>query len=165
MKFTFIDAEKATWPVAVQCRVLGVSKAGYYAWKRRPESNRARRDRQLAVLVRASHERGRRVYGSPRVHADLASQGVKVSRKRVIRLMRQQGLRGVGRRRFVKTTDSTETKTPAPNVLNQDFTATAPNERWVGDVTYLRTPEGTLYLAAILDMFSRFVVGWAQLDE
>ena len=161
MRFTFIDAERATWPVRVMCRVLLVSAAGFDAWRKRPESARARENRRLAVLVRAAHEKGRQVYGSPRVHAALAADGVRVSRKRVIRLMQDQGLRGRGRRRFVWTTDSSNAENIAQNVLNQDFTATARNEKWVGDVTYLRTPDGWLYLAVILDLYSRFVVGWA----
>ena len=161
MRFTFIDAEKATWPVRVMCRVLLVSPAGYYAWRKRPESARARENRRLAVLVRAAHEKGRQTYGSPRVHAALAADGVRVSRKRVIRLMQGQGLRGRGRRQYVRTTDSSNAENIAPNVLNRDFAATAPNEKWVGDVTYLWTPEGWLYLAVILDLYSRFVVGWA----
>jgi putative transposase len=161
VRFTFIEAEKATWPVSMMCRVLRVSPAGFYAWRKRPESTRAREDRRLAVLVHAAHEKGRQAYGSPRVHAALAADGVRVSRKRVIRLMQKQDLRGRGRRRFVRTTDSSNAQNIAPNVLDQDFSATAPNEKWVGDVTYLRTPEGWLYLAAILDLYSRFVVGWA----
>jgi transposase InsO family protein len=161
VKFTFIEAEKATWPVRPMCRALRVSPAGFYAWRGRPESARQREDRRLGVLVRAAHARSRETYGSPRIHAVLAAQGVRVSRKRVIRLMQDQDLRGRGRRRYVQTTNSTNAENIAPNVLDRDFTATAPNQKWVGDVTYLRTPEGWLYLAAILDLFSRAVVGWA----
>lgn len=161
MRFRFIDAEKATWPVRVLCRALRVSPSGYYAWKARPEPARAREDRRLGVLARAAHEQSRGTYGSPRVHAELRAQGLHVSRKRVIRLMQDQNLRGRTRRRFVRTTDSRGTQAPAPNLLARDFSAPAPDRRWVGDVTYLRTPEGFLYLAVILDLFSRFVVGWA----
>ncbi len=161
MRFTFIEAEKALWPVRVMCRVLLVSPAGFYAWRRRPESARAVENRRLAVQIRAAHEKGRQVYGSPRVHAALAADGVRVSRKRVARLMRDQGLRGRGRRQFVRTTDSSNAENIAPNILNREFKATAPNEKWVGDVTYLRTPGGWLYLAVILDIYSRFAVGWA----
>ncbi len=161
MKFAFVHAEKANWPVRPMCRVLEVSPAGYYAWRARPESKRTRRDRQLGVEVEESFERSRRTYGSPRIHADLRTRGVKVSRKRVARLMKEKGIRGMVRRRYVKTTDSPKGAPPAENILDQDFTATAPNQRWVGDVTYLRAPEGWLYLAVILDLYSRRVVGWA----
>jgi putative transposase len=161
VRFRFIDVEKANWPVRVLCRALRVSPSGYYAWKARPEPARAREDRRLGVLARAAHEQGRGTYGSPRVHAELRAQGLHVSRKRVIRLMQEQNLRGRTRRRFVRTTDSRGTHAPAPNLLARDFSAPAPYRRWVGDVKYLRTPEGFLSLAVILDLFSRFVVGWA----
>ena len=161
MKFAFIDAEKTVWPVTAQCRVLNVSKAGYYAWRTRPESARARDDRRIGVLVGEAHERSRRIYGSPRVHAELRANGIRVSRKRVIRAMQAQGLRGRVRRKYVKTTDSAHGLATAPNTLDRDFTAAAPNQRWVGDVTFLQTPEGWLYLAVILDLYSRIVVGWA----
>lgn len=113
------------------------------------------------MLVGEAHERRRRTYGSPRVHAELRAQGVRVSRRRVIRAMQAQGLRGRVRRAYTKTTDSTHGLPTAPNVLDREFTAAAPNERWVGDVTLLRTPDGWLYLAVILDLYSRMVVGWA----
>jgi len=160
VRFAFIDAEKAQVPVQVLCRALQVSPSGYYVWKRRPPSRRAQRDQRLGVLVGEAHTRSRRTYGSPRVHAELRAQGERVSRKRVIRLMKAQGLRGRGRAVFVRTTDSQHDRPVPGNVLDRDFTASRPNERWVGDVTYLRTPQGWLYLAAIVDLFSRFVVGW-----
>ena len=161
MKFRFIFAEKASFPIAFMCLRLRVSTSGFYAWCRRPESNRAKEDRRLAVLAREAHERGRRAYGSPRVHAELKAQGIAISRKRVIRLMQAAGLRGKTRRKWVKTTDSGHGLPVAPNLLARDFRASAPDRRWVGDVTYLRTPEGWLYLAVIVDLYSRFVVGWA----
>lgn len=161
MRFAFVDAEKARVPVQVLCRALRVSPSGYYAWKRRSPSRRAQRDQRLGVLVGEAHARSRRTYGSPRVHAELRAQGERVSRKRVIRLMKAQGLRGRGRGVFVRTTDSQHNRPVSDNVLGRDFTASRPNERWVGDVTYLRTPQGWLYLAAIVDLYSRFVVGWA----
>jgi putative transposase len=145
----------------VICRILGVSPSGFYAWRVRPESSRSREDRRLKVQVTEAHERSRRTYGSPRIHAELRANGAAVSRKRVIRLMREDGLRGRGRRRFKSTTDSKHNLPIAPNILARDFTANAPNERWVGDVTELRTPQGKLFLAAILDLFSRAIVGWA----
>jgi len=161
VKFVFIEAEKAHYPVRVMCRTLEVSPSGYYAWRDRPPSAHEREDERLGVLVQEAHARSRETYGSPRVHAELAAQGVRVSRKRVVRLMRRQGLRGKGRRRFVVTTDSRHGQPVATNLLNRDFSATGPNQRWVGDVTNLRTPSGPLFLAVILDLFSRYVVGWA----
>ena len=161
MKFAWIAAEKAVWPVRTMCRVLGVSASGFYAWRCRDESARKREDRRLGVLVKASYERSRAIYGSPRVHRDLRNRGDRVGRNRVIRLMRSMGLRGRTRRRFTKTTDATHSQPAAPNLLARDFAATKPNERWVGDVTYLRLPTGFVYLATIMDLFSRMVVGWA----
>jgi putative transposase len=160
VKFAFIAAEKA-FPIAFMCRHLGVSTSGFYAWRKRPESVRAREDRRLAVLTREAHEIGRKAYGSPRVHEELKAQGVRISRKRVIRLMQDQGLKGKTRRSFMRTTDSRHGLPVAPNLLARNFEASAPNQRWVGDITYLRTNEGWLYLAAVLDLHSRMVVGWA----
>jgi transposase InsO family protein len=161
VKFAFISAEKASFPVAFMCRHLGVSKSGFYAWSNRPESSRAGEDRRLAVLTREAHEIGRKTYGSPRVHQELKAQGIRISRKRVIRLMQEQGLKGKTRRCRVRTTDSKHKLPVAPNLLARNFEASAPNRRWVGDITYLRTGEGWLYLAAVLDLYSRMVVGWA----
>ncbi len=161
MRFAFVEAEKATWPVSTMCRTLQVSLAGFYAWHQRSESARASEDRRLGVLVREAHERSRKTYGSPRVHAELKSRGVDIGRKRVIRLMRQQGLKGRRRRRFVRTTNSNHGLPVAPNLLARDFSAKGPNERWAGDITYLRVGDSWLYLAVVLDLFSRFVVGWA----
>lgn len=161
VRFAFIEAEKAFFPIAFMCRHLRVTKAGFYAWRGRPESLRARDDRRLAVLVREAWATGRQNYGSPRVHRELKANGVPVSRKRIIRHMQQQGLKGKTRRRWVKTTDSNHVLPVAPNILGRDFRAAAPNQRWVCDVTYLRTPEGWLYLAVVLDLFSRMIVGWA----
>lgn len=161
MRFTFIRAEKATWPVRAMCRVLGVSPAGYYSWCKRVNSPRTASDEALAVAIAASHAKSRGTYGSPRIHADLRAQGVRVSRKRVIRIMRARGLRGAKRKGWVRTTEADAAATPAPNLLDRDFTASKPDERWVGDVTYLRTPAGWLYLAVVMDLFSRRVVGWA----
>jgi putative transposase len=162
VRFAFIQAEKA-YPVATLCRTLAVSAAGYYAWRCRPESARAQQDRRLAVLVREAHERSRGTYGSPRVHAELAAGDEHVSRKRVIRLMQQEGLVGRAHRRFKHTTDSNHNHPVAPNLLDREFEAAGPNQRWVGDTTELLVGEtgGKLYLAVILDLFSRFVVGWA----
>jgi putative transposase len=144
------------------CQALGVSPSGYYAWSRRPESAHAQRDRQLHVLVRASFDASKRRYGSPRIHEDLLEQQERVSRKRVIRLMQEDGLKARARKRFKCTTMSDHDQPVAANLLDRQFTADAPNRRWVGDTTeFVIGESGKLYLAAILDLFSRFVVGWA----
>lgn len=160
MKFAFI-AEKAELGISRLCRTLGVSKSGFYAWKAREPSQRAQRDVKLKVLVREAYDIGRSYYGSPRVHRALTKKGERVSRKRVIRLMQEEGLVGRVRRRFRCTTDSNHGLPVATNLLDREFTADAPNQRWVGDTTELRTPSAKLYLAAIVDLYSRFVVGWA----
>ena len=161
MKFAFIEASKATIPVELHCNVLGVSRSGFYAWLKRPESAHAKQDRRLRVLCREAHERSRRTYGSPRIHRSLKRQGVPVSRKRVVRLMKIEGIAGKRRRRWTRTTKSEASVVAAPNILNRNFSPNAPNKSWVGDVTFLRTPFGFVYLAVVLDLFSRFVVGWA----
>jgi transposase InsO family protein len=161
VKFAFVSLEQVAFPIAVTCRLLGVSTSGYYAWKGRPGSSRSRRDLELGDRVRAAHDASSGRYGSPRVHAELRASGERVGRKRVARLMKEAGLAGRMRRRFRKTTDSNHSFPIAPNVLERDFTATAPNEAWVTDITYLWTREGWLYLAVILDLFSRRVVSWA----
>jgi transposase InsO family protein len=148
--------------VRILCKALGVSRPGFYAWRRRPPSTRSLEDHRLAVKVRESHERGRRYYGSPRIFRDLKEQGERISRKRVIRIMQEQGLVARVRRRYKCTTMSDHDQPIAPNLLAQRFDAEAPNQRWVGDTTELRLGQGgRLFLAAILDLFSRFVVGWA----
>jgi transposase InsO family protein len=165
VKFAFIDVERAVKPpvgsVSELCRAIGVSRAGFYAWTKRPPSARSRSDEKLKVLVHEAHVKGRRKYGSPRVHRALKKQGIGVSRKRVCRLMREQQLVGRPKRRFKHTTDSDHGKPTVENLLNREFTADAPNKRWAGDTTELRTPQGKLFLAVIIDLFSRFVVGWA----
>ena len=165
MRFAFIQTEKAATPpagkVSELCRALNVSSAGFYAWCKRPESKRTKDDCLLALKVAEAHERSSRRYGSPRVHRDLKKQDIAISRKRVIRLMQEQGLVGRPPPRFVATTDSNHQLEIAPNLLDRNFTASEPNQRWVGDITYLSTPEGWLYLAVIIDQFSRFEVGWA----
>jgi putative transposase len=161
VKFARIDAEKEHWPVEAQCEVLGVSRSGYYAWKGRPQAPRAKADAELVVEIKAAHKVGRKAYGSPRVHRELRANGRRVGRKRVERLMRREGIVGRKKRRFRHTTDSNHPDPIAPNTLNRTFTVPLPNTAWVTDVTYVWTREGWLYLAAILDLFSRRVVGWA----
>ena len=161
MKFAFINAEKARWPVEVQCDVLGVSRSGYYAWRGRAEAPRTREDAEVVIEIKVASEVGRGNYGSPRVHRELRAQGRRISRKRVERLMRQEGIVARKKRRFRKTTDSNHPHPIAPNVLARNFNVELPDTAWVTDVTYVWTHEGWLYLAAILDLFSRRVVGWA----
>ena len=161
MKFAFIHVEKASYPVAVLCPVLDVSRSGYYAWCRRPPSARAREDARLAAEIASAHHRSRKTYGSPRVHAELRARGVRVGKKRVARLMREKGLLARQKRRFRTTTNSKHASPIAPNVVERRFEARVPNEVWVTDVTCVMTNEGWLYVAAILDLFSRRVDGWA----
>jgi putative transposase len=162
VRFAFVDAERACYPVALLCGLMDVSRAGYYAWCRRPESQHSKDDRRLEVEVRAAHEAGRRYYGSPRVQAELRAQGVHVGRNRIMRLMRDQGLRARARRRFKCTTKSDPALPVAANLLDRNFTADRPNQRWVGDTTELLLSGGKkLFLAVILDLYSRFIVGWA----
>jgi putative transposase len=162
VRFRFIAAEKAEHSITMLCRCLLVTRSGFYAWRHRPESVHARRDRRLRVLVRASFEESERRYGSIRVHKDLVEQDIRVSRKRVVRLMQAEGLKARVRKRFKVTTNSDHDQPVAPNLLDRQFTAAAVNQRWVGDTTeFVIGESGKLYLAAILDLFSRFVVGWA----
>lgn len=161
MIFAFIFVWKARWPVVVQCAVLGVSRSGYYAWRGRPVARREQEDAELVGEIAAAYEAGRRAYGSPRVHRELRAKGRRVSRKRVARLMRREGIFARRKRRFRKTTDSNHTSPIAPNVLDRKFDVELPDTAWVTDVTYVWTYEGWLYLAVILDLFSRRVVSWA----
>jgi transposase InsO family protein len=165
VRFRFIEAEKAYYPIRLICRCLAVSRSGYYAWRRRSPSARVTQDARLKVEIAASHTASRRTYGSPRVLRDLREDGHQVSRKRVARLMRELGLEGRRKRRFRATTDSQHRFPVAPNVLMRDFNVEAPNTAWITDITYLATLEGWLYLAVILDLFSRRVVGYAMSER
>jgi len=160
-----IEAGRSEFPVALMCRSLGVSKSGFYAWASRPESERSKENKQLVAEIERVHLTSRQTYGSPRVHVELQEEGFKVGRNRIARLMRNRGIRARGRRRYKKTTDSDHDLRVAPNVLDRNFLVHAPNNAWVGDITYLRTAEGWMYLAVILDLFSRRVVGWAMEDN
>ena len=156
-------AHQATFPVATMCRVLGVSESGYYAWGKRAPSAHARRDTELRVAIRASHARSDATYGAPRIRADLADAGQRVGRKRVARLMRADGLAGVSRRKGPPRAKRTTPEAPqAPDLVRRDFTADAPDQLWVSDITYVPTYAGFLYLAVVLDAFSRRIVGWAM---
>ena len=162
MRFAFIAAEKARHSVTRLCRCLRVTPSGFYAWATRGLSARAQRDVVLRTKLRAFHAASGHRYGRPNLWKDLQEDGEAVSEKRVARLMREEGIRGKVRRRFKNTTMSDHADPIAPNVLDRDFTAAGPNQRWVGDTSeFLVGEHGKLYLAAILDLYSRFVVGWA----
>ena len=157
-----MSANQARFRVATMARVFGVSPSGYYAWRRRPPSARARADAELRARVQAIHGRSRGTYGAPRIHAELTEGGVAVSRKRVARVMRSVGVAGVSRRRGPRTTRRNAQARPAPDRVARRFEADAPNRLWVADITYVPTLAGFLYLAIVLDVFSRRVVGWAM---
>jgi transposase InsO family protein len=165
MSYAFIRDHVATFPIQAMCEVLGVSRSGYYAWASRPEGQRAAADRALALEILAAQAGSRGRYGSPRVHAELRAHGRRVGRKRIARLMRGLGLSARRKRRFRRTTDSAQAFPVAPNLLGRDFTAAAPNRVWLSDLTYIWTAEGWLYLAVVLDLFSRRVVGWAMAEH
>jgi putative transposase len=149
-------------PIATMCRALGVSASGYYAWLKRPPSARARADAELSKRIAEIHHHSRATYGAPRIHAELQEQGLRVGGKRVARLLRAAGLRGVSRRRWIITTVRDRNARTAPDLVERNFTAAAPNRLWVADITYIPTWAGFLYLAVVLDVFSRRVVGWAM---
>ena len=162
MRYSFIETHRALWPLPVMCRVLEVSKSGYFVWRDGRDSPRRSGDRALTVRIQAIHQQSRKTYGSPRIHAELKDLGIPLGRKRVERLMKYAGIAVLPHRRFVTTTDSDHDQPIAPNLLEQDFTAAAPNQRWVTDITYIPTDEGWLFVAAIVDLYSRRVVGWAM---
>ena len=162
-RYRFIAAEKANYPVALLCRVLQVASSGYYAWRHRQPSRRSQANAVLTEQIRAIHERSRGTYGAPRIHAELHADG-PVSRKRVARVMRAAGLAGRPPRRFRRTTIP-DPKVQLNDLVQRDFTASAPDRKWFGDITYIRTWEGWLYLAVIIDAYSRKVVGWAMADH
>jgi putative transposase len=161
VKFAFISEEKVAFPVVALCRMLKVSPSGYYASLARPISSHAQRDAELSKQIKVVPHASKRRYGSPRVHADLKASGAHVACKRVARLMRENRLVALRPRRFRTTTDSNHNLPIAPNLLERDFTALRPNQSWVTDITYLWTQQGWLYLAIVIDLFSRRVVGWA----
>ena len=163
MRFRFIEDRRADYPVTIMCEVLGVSPAGYYAWRSRPESRRSATNRELVDDIKRIHRDTSGRYGSPRIHAELKAQGRGVSRGRIERLMRHHGIRAImARPRRVRTTDSRHDFPIAPNLLDRNFTATAPNRIWLVDITYVETDQGWLYLATVLDLYSRKIVGWAM---
>jgi putative transposase len=157
-----VKGHQADHPIATVCRVLGVSPSGYYAWHQRAPSTRAQRDAELTMQLHTIHLESRGTYGAPRVHAELAAQGIHVGRKRVARLMRAAGVRGVSRRKWVTTTTRDPEARAAPDLVQRDFHVDGPDRLWVADITYVPTEAGFLYLAVVLDAWSRRVIGWAM---
>jgi transposase InsO family protein len=165
VRFAFIAVERAAFPVRLLCRTLQVSRAGFYAWHGRPPAPRTRADDRLGLEIAAIHAESRQRYGSPRIHAELADRGCRTGRKRVARLMRARGLAARRRRRYRVTTHSRHALPVAANLLARQFERAAPNQAWVTDITYIPTGEGWLYVAVILDLCSRFAVGWAMSER
>lgn len=162
MKYQCIEHYKREFPIVLMCNVLGVSESGFYAWRKRPTCQRQREDARLTEEIRqvcAGHQ-GR--YGSPRIHRELKDQGRSTSRKRVARLMREADMSARRKQRRVSTTRGDTSHPVAPNLLNREFTATEPNQKWVTDITSIPTAQNWLYLAVILDVYSRAVVGWSM---
>jgi putative transposase len=157
-----VEREKAVHAIATMCRVLGVSPSGYHAWRQRPPSKRARADAALSERIAEIHMNSRWTYGSPRIHAELQEEGVRCSRKRVARLMREAGIEGCHRRRAIRTTQRAVEAEAVPDLVERNFHAEAPNRLWLADLTYVPTLAGFLFVAVVLDAFSRRVIGWAM---
>ena len=163
MRFQFIEEHAADWSIQVQCDVLDVTRSGYYAWLKRPESATARKRDELTEKVQAVYLQNRRVYGAPRIHKELQAQGHECNRKTVAKIMKQAGIRSRMTRKFrVTTTDSNHAHPVAENIVNRDFNPSAPHQVWTSDITYIPTREGWLYLAAVEDLYSRKIVGWSM---
>jgi len=165
VSFKLVDEAKKEFPVHRLCRVLGVSQSGYFAWKGRPACRRQHQDMVLLAHVRSAFALSNGTYGSPRMTRELRDDGLTVGRRRTARLMRENGLRARQKRRFKRTTDSHHAWPVAPNLLDQDFTAAGPDEKWGADISYIWTKEGWLYLAVVIDLFARRVVGWSTSDR
>jgi len=166
VRYAWIEDHRTDWPIVVQCDVLAVSRSGYYAWRKRPPSEAARRREKLTDEIRTAYAVGRAAYGSPRVHRELLAQDTKCDRKTVARLMKQAGIQAKTMKKFrVSTTDSNHRQPIAENVVNRDFAPSAPNRTWVADITYVPTQEGWLYLAAVEDLYSRKIVGWSMSER
>jgi transposase InsO family protein len=166
MRFRFIEDRRADYPVRVMCRVLEVSPAGYYAWRSRPESSRSVANRELLANIKRVHRDSHGRYGSPRIHAELRTKGHGASRGRIERQMRYHGIRAIMvKPRRCRTTDSGHGFPIAPNLLDRKFSAAARNQIWLADITYIETGQGWLYLAAVIDLYSRRIVGWAMADH
>jgi putative transposase len=163
MRFAFIDTWKKIWSIEFLCRVLQVSSRGFRAWKTRPISQTQRDDMVLLAHIREQHRLSLQSYGRPRMTEELQALGLNVGHRRVGRLMRENGIKVVRTRKHKVTTDSNHRFNIAPNLLDQDFSATGPNQKWAGDISYIWTNEGWLYLAVVIDLYSRRVIGWAPL--
>jgi len=162
VKFQFMQAHSREYPIALMCRALEVSESGYHAWTKREVSKRAQEDQVLAEQREHIFQANRGVYGSPRIHAELQEQGRRCGRKRIARLMQERGISAQRKRRRVRTTDSNPSNPVAPNLLNREFTASAPHTKWVTDITAIDTAAGDLYLAGVVDSYSGMAVGWAM---
>ncbi len=162
MRYICIDRRRHQYPVKMMGWLLKVSRSGYYAWRVRPESVRAQTDRELTRVIRRLHDQSKGVYGSPKMHHELKDEGYQCGRHKVARLMRLAGLRGCPKRRFRVTTQSDPSHPVAANLIDQDFTAKAPNQLWASDITYIPTHQGWLYLAVVMDLYSRRIVGWSM---
>ncbi len=165
MKYWFMDQYRSTHGVQRMCRVIGASRSGYYGWKMQPQSKRQKENEEILMEIKESHKNSHRVYGSPRITEDLQAKGTKCSKNRVARLMKVHGIIAKAKKKFKATTNSKHNLPVTENLLNQDFVAEKPNTVWVSDITYIWTLEGWLYLAVILDLYSRQVVGWAMSDR
>ena len=165
MRYAFIAAHAIEFSIWIMCRVLRVSRSGYYAWQTRPESERSVENRRLVERIKAVHKKSRRTYGSPRVHRQLVAEGQRCSRGRIERLMWANGIRAKQKRKFVATTDSKHDLPVAENILRREFAVGEPNKVWLSDITYIPTDEGWLYLAGVLDLCSRTAVGWSMSES
>jgi putative transposase len=162
VRYHFISAHMDDWPVTIQCRVLGLTPSGFYSWKKRPNARRHIQDDRFAEMIRRIFDQNHGIYGSPRITEELRALGHRINRKRVERLMREMGLQARQKQKFrPRTTVVDADAAVSPDLLGQDFTATGPNQRWVGDITYVETTDGFEYLATVIDLYSRRVVGWA----
>ncbi|GBE32325.1 integrase core domain protein [bacterium BMS3Bbin05] len=165
MKYWFMDRHRTCHGVQKMCRVIGASRSGYYRWKREPQSKRHKENEKILMEIRQSYRNSRKTYGSPRITEDLRAKGIKCSENRVARLMKSKGIVAKAAKKFKATTNSKHNLPVAGNLLKQDFESERPNTVWTSDITYIRTMEGWLYLAVILDLYSRQVVGWAMSDR
>ena len=165
MIFRFVSNHKSDFPIFLMCRVLEVSRSGYYAWLKHPESKRDQDDKALSQEILEIHQESFCTYGSPRVYRELKRRGKHIGEKRIVRLMRKDGLKAKTKRKFKVTTDSKHHFPVAPNLLNREFTPEEPNQKWASDITYIWTAEGWLYLAVVMDLFSRAIVGWSMSER
>ncbi len=165
MKYQFIEENRSIYPITRMCSILEVSENGYYNWRKRGKSQRKQDDEQLVSRIEDAYNENRGVYGSPRIHAELKAQGIRCGRKRIARLMREQNISARRKRRQAKKTDSNHSSPIASNLLERDFTADAPNKKWMTDMTFIATSEGWLYLAGVIDAYSRRLIGWAMGSE